>query len=76
MNILGRYEITSLGVVRTLVPLTDVDDHSFDVTATDRVGHFAIVRVHIVIVGNTRGPEFVFPAFNGDKLVVCEVSYC
>lgn len=41
--------------------------------ATDRAGNYAEVRVVVTMIGNKKGPEWIFPAFNGDKIVVCEV---
>lgn len=70
----GRYEISDEGVIYTRVPLTTVPDHVFNVRATDNAGHYAVVNIHITIIGNKYGPTWIFPSYDGDKIVVCEVS--
>lgn len=69
----GRYAVSPEGVVTTLQPLTTAPDHVFDVVATDGADNQAVVHIHITIVGNKRGPQWIFPAFQGDKVTVCEV---
>ena len=70
----GLYTVSpASGVVSTQLPLTDIADHVFHIRATDTGGNFATLRVHVTIIGNNKGPEWIFPAVNGDKIVVCEV---
>lgn len=71
---IGRYSISPEGVVTTKKPMTTAPDHVFDIIATDKASHTAVLHVHVTIVGNKKGPEWIFPAFEGDKIVVCEVK--
>lgn len=69
----GLYQVDSYGVVRTTDQLTNVNDHVFDVIATDEAGHFAVIHMHVFIYGNKSPPEWIFPSYNGDMIDVCKV---
>ncbi|XP_067945562.1 cadherin-87A-like [Watersipora subatra] len=66
------YEVTASGEVYTIRNLTFAPDHMITVVAMDEAGHYATVRIHVTIIGNSYAPEWIFPAYNGDKIVICE----